>query len=190
MTEKNCPGCSRKRIAQLSRIHAEGPSMQQPSFSDPLGIGPAVDREFEAWIGTPHGANQRVRGPYGGVDCVNLMAAIFDRLFRNPEPTLLPEIGMTRSVHDPGAARPIMARMARAFGMRRVYVASVEPGDLYVVRSDPADVGAGEGHVLMQMNDPIRVGHSASPSGPQYTGLVHQPDVISIWRANDREVWQ
>jgi cell wall-associated NlpC family hydrolase len=39
----------------------------------------AVVAEAESWIGTPYRTAQRVKGPGGGVDCLTLVAEIYER---------------------------------------------------------------------------------------------------------------
>lgn len=139
------------------------------------------------WENTPYMPGQRVRGV--GVDCVQLVAAVYDELCRNRAKTRIPRLPPNSGPHDARAGLRTARAVCGAFGLRLIREPVIEPGDLLVTRAslDPESPRR-MGHALIYLGG-SRCLHAVGESGACVTSIAGTSGIIRIYRATDITRW-
>ena len=137
-----------------------------------------------SWIGTPYLARNRAKQM--GVDCVNLVAGVFDELYRNTDICELPSLGMFTSLHGRKNGLPTIRALVTHFRPSLVMDGTIEPGDVVVVPVTPTNPN--EGHVCIVGVKPITMIHAVQPK-VTWTSLDQFANVISVFRPKDKHTW-
>lgn len=135
------------------------------------------------WDGTPYRPHARLRGQ--GVDCVNLLAAVYDALILPEHPTVLPKAPLDGALHGRQATALIRA-LRLAVDAHDAEDGTIEPGDTLLVAATPQ--GRTGGHVMLAGVRPGSVFHASQRTGACYTGLgtrtilrVYRPAMKTYW---------
>lgn len=155
-------------------------------------ISPQIeDAIFKAqvpWIGTRYSAHQREIGC--GASCYGLMAAIYDTLYRNSEPTELPLISPTVGSCNNGGWEMVRA-FRKTFPLEEVSSHCVEPGDLIVTRSFGGKEGPDwPGHVMMTGKSIGQVIHTLPGTGAVWASMASSTGrIVKIYRPQHKDTW-
>lgn len=140
------------------------------------------------WIGTPWRRGVRIEGV--GVDCMNLIGAVYDQMYWKTDPTPVFNIGIAEAVKFPFLVDAALSAAAEAWPMTLVEddgreVIDVSPGDMIVLCGDvpfhPAIAGPTEGSIWHARNGGVEMTH-VDQIGQLYTKTirVYKPE-ISLW---------
>ena len=144
----------------------------------------ALFAELRRWAGTRYvpGAQCARRG----VDCVGLVAGVFDRLHGLP-PHIPPRAAQDAAWHDWRAAARATAAIAHRWPhvvIRRPKPTDIEPGDALLIRT-----GQGGGHVGI-VGRPPEIWHAVRGAGVVMTGIGgFRAEIIRLYRSTLRESW-
>lgn len=151
---------------------------------------PVIRSACERWRGTPYSETTYAIG--NGVNCVNLVAGVFDDLFSWPTRTILPPLGGLDAHHRPHLAVEVVRTLRRAwFGSDRVWSGPIEPGDVIVTRNTKCDSGGPvAGHIIIVAGRDWLY-HAMNPRGA-VSHASHQLDreVLKVFRPRRTEAWR
>ena len=185
-----CDGCGGESIQEVTAsLIARPPYPGWYLWRRRPDIEENLHRELLRWLGTPYMAGQRVRGI--GVDCVQLIAGIFDNLFRRPSPTPVPRLRADAAIHCPDKGFATVKALLTAFPCDDVDAEKIiEPGDVLVVRASFDQNGpANLGHCLIAGTETHTAIHAILPNGVCMAGTRAVGEILKVYRPKEKHLW-
>ena len=156
----------------------------------PLPIERSIGACLDSWLHTPYMEGQQSKGI--AVDCVQLIGAFLDWMYRKQERTFIPRLRADSAQHSARAAFRTIKVLRSAYPTFVVRDDSIEPGDIVLVRAQGND------------DSPRRPGH-ALIAGPGHPGTAYHADghggcvcrtslaattgILRVYRPKEKHTW-
>lgn len=145
---------------------------------------PGLEAVMRSWEGTPYKAGQRAKRL--GVDCVHLVAGVFDELLERVKPTDVPRLPPDTGTHNPNAAMKTIRALMEAYHAEAIDPENptLAPGDVVVVSGNPQGTGIGLNHCLICAPRKHLALHASSQGGVCRTGLGSM-HIMRVYRSRE-----
>ena len=141
---------------------------------------------LQSWLGTPYMAGQQARGI--GVDCVQLVGAVYDELYRLPARTVIPRLPPTIGIHNARAGFRTAKAIRDNFPSRVARGAIIEPGDVLIVRGTGLSRGPRlMGHTMIAGVKAFTAFHAVPQVGVTLGATT--VEIVRIYRPLEKERW-
>lgn len=139
---------------------------------------------MRSWEGTPYKKGQRAKRL--GVDCVQLVAGVFDEALDRLTPTVVPRLPPDTGTHSPETAMKTIRALMDAYHAEPVDPddPTLAPGDVVVVSGSPRGTGIGMNHCLICTPRRLVALHASPPGGVCRTGLTDM-HILKVYRSRE-----